>query len=78
MLKSYIGNLKPSDKSAAELRDMGMLDMQTYMQLGAADAMRDAAQNPSGSAGLTAGIGAGMGVGQVLSGALAEFQAQTP
>lgn len=79
MLKSfYIGNLKPSDKSAAELRDMGMLDMQTYMQLQAADAMRDAAQNPSGSAGLTAGIGAGMGVGQVLSGALAGFQAQSP
>jgi excisionase family DNA binding protein len=79
MLKSfYIGNLKPSDKSAAELRDMGMLDMQTYMQLQAADAMRDAAQNPSGGAGLTAGIGAGMGVGQVLSGALAGFQAQSP
>lgn len=74
----YIGNLKPSDKSAAELRDMGMLDMQTYMQLQAADAMRDAAQNPSGGAGLTAGIGAGMGVGQILAGSLAGFQGQTP
>ena len=29
--------------------------------------MRDAAQNPSGGAGLTAGIGAGMGIGNVLS-----------
>lgn len=67
-LKSfYIGNLKPSDKSAEELRQMGMLDMQTYTQLQAADAMRDAAQNPSGGAGLTAGIGAGMGIGNVLS-----------
>jgi excisionase family DNA binding protein len=67
-LKSfYIGNLKPSDKSAEELRAMGMLDMQTYTQLQAADAMRDAAQNPSGGAGLTAGIGAGMGIGNVLS-----------
>ncbi|HWQ47310.1 MAG TPA: SPFH domain-containing protein [Longilinea sp.] len=67
-LKSfYIGNLKPSDKSAQELRDMGMLDMATYTQLQAADAMRDAAQNPSGGAGLTAGIGAGMGIGNVLS-----------
>ncbi len=45
---------------------MGMLDMQTYTQLQAADAMRDAAQNPSGGAGLTAGIGAGIGVGSVL------------
>ncbi|MDD2522172.1 MAG: SPFH domain-containing protein [Anaerolineaceae bacterium] len=72
ILKSfYIGNLKPSDKSAKELREMGMLDMQTYTQLQAADAMRDAAQNPSGGAGLTAGIGAGMGVGNVLAGSLA-------
>jgi excisionase family DNA binding protein len=63
----YIGNLKPSDKSAEELRAMGMLDMQTYTQLQAADALRDAAQNPSGGAGLTAGIGAGLGVGNVLS-----------
>lgn len=67
-LKSfYIENLKPSSKSAEELRAMGMLDMQTYTQLQAADAMRDAAQNPSGGAGLTAGIGAGLGVGNVLS-----------
>ena len=62
----YIGNLKPSEKSAEELRAMGMLDMQTYTQLQAADAMRDAAQNPSGGAGLTAGIGAGMGIGNAL------------
>jgi len=82
-LKSfYIGNLKPSEKSAEELRAMGMLDMQTYTQLQAADAMRDAAQNPAGGAGLTAGIGAGMGIGNVLSGSLAGMtqgaqQAQT-
>jgi excisionase family DNA binding protein len=68
MLKTfYIGNLKPSEKSAEELRAMGMLDMQVYTQLQAADALRDAAQNPSGGAGLTAGIGAGMGIGNVLS-----------
>src|SRR5690606_18236766 len=35
-----------------------------------ADAMRDAAKNPSGGAGLTAGIGAGVGIGQVMSEAL--------
>ncbi len=70
-LKSfYIESLKPSDKSAEELRAMGMLDIATYTQLQAADAMRDAAQNPSGGAGLTAGIGAGMGIGNVLGDAL--------
>ncbi len=63
----YIGSLKPYEKSAEELRAMGMLDMQTYTQLQAADALRDAAQNPSGGAGLTAGIGAGLGVGNVIS-----------
>jgi excisionase family DNA binding protein len=49
---------------------MGMLDMQTYTQLQAADALRDAAQNPSGGAGLTAGIGAGVGIGNVMGDAL--------
>ena len=78
-LKSfYIGNLKPSSKSAQELRDMGMLDMATYTQLQAADALRDAAQNEGGGAGLTAGIGAGMGIGnlmqQATSGAVAQPQ----
>ncbi len=66
----YIENLKPSSKSAEELRAMGMLDMATYTQLQAADALRDAAQNPSGGAGLTAGIGAGVGIGQVMGSAL--------
>jgi excisionase family DNA binding protein len=67
-LKSfYIGNLKPSDKSAEELRAMGMLDVATYTQLQAADALRDAAENPSGGAGLTAGIGAGVGLGNVIT-----------
>jgi excisionase family DNA binding protein len=76
----YIGNLKPSSKSAQELRDMGMLDMTTYTQLQAADAMRDAAQNPSGGAGLTAGIGAGIGIGnlmqQATSGAMQQQKPQ--
>jgi excisionase family DNA binding protein len=67
-LKSfYIGSLQPSERSIEELRSRGLLDLATYTQLQAADAMRDAAQNPSGGAGLTAGIGAGMGIGNVLS-----------
>jgi excisionase family DNA binding protein len=47
-----------------------MLDMATYTQLQAADAMRDAANNQSGGAGLTAGIGAGMGIGNLMGQAL--------
>ena len=74
----YIGNLKPSEKSAQELRDMGMLDMNVYTQLQAADAMRDAANNQQGGAGLTAGIGAGMGIGNLMGQALQGGQQQQP
>ena len=78
VLKSfYIANLKPYEKSAEELRAMGMLDMQTYTQLQAADALRDAAKNPSGGAGLTAGIGAGMGLGNVISSSLQGMTGQS-
>jgi excisionase family DNA binding protein len=76
-LKSfYIANLKPYEKSAEELRAMGMLDMNVYTQLQAADALRDAAKNPSGGAGLTAGIGAGMGLGNMLTQSLSGMGAQ--
>jgi len=74
----YVGNLKPSDKSAQELRDMGMLDMNVYTQLQAADAMRDAANNQQGGAGLTAGIGAGMGIGNLMGQALQGGMQQQP
>jgi excisionase family DNA binding protein len=79
LLKSfYIGSLKPSEKSAEELRSMGMLDMATYAQLQASDAMREAANNPAGGAGLTAGIGAGLGIGNVLSQSLAGIGQNQP
>jgi len=66
-LKTFlIANLMPSKESVQELRDMGVLDMDTYTRLQAADALLEAAQNPSGGAGLTAGIGAGIGVGNIL------------
>ncbi len=75
ILKSfYISSLKPSEKSAEELRAMGMLDMNTYTQLQAADALRDAAKNQNGGAGLTAGIGAGMGLGNIISNAYGNNQ----
>jgi excisionase family DNA binding protein len=71
----YVNSIKPDERGAEQLRAMGMLDMATYTQLQAADAMRDAAKNPSGGAGLTAGIGAGVGLanvmGQALQGGLA-------
>lgn len=67
-LKTFlIANLMPSKQSVQELRDMGVLDMETYTRLQAADALLEAAQNPSGGAGLTAGIGAGMGIGNILN-----------
>ena len=70
-LKSFVvANLNPSKTSADDLRSMGLLDMATYTQLQAADAMRDAAQNEGGGAGLTAGIGAGMGIGNIMGQAL--------
>ncbi|TFG48887.1 MAG: helix-turn-helix domain-containing protein, partial [Anaerolineales bacterium] len=67
-LKTFlIASLMPSEQSAQELRDMGVLDMETYTRLQAADALIEAAQNPSGGAGLTAGIGAGMGIGNIIN-----------
>jgi len=70
-LKAFvIANVTPSKESAEDLRDMGLLDTATYTQLQAADAMRDAAQNEGGGAGLTAGIGAGLGIGNVMGEAL--------
>jgi excisionase family DNA binding protein len=68
LLKAFvIANMNPSKTTADDLRAMGLLDTATYTQLQAADAMRDAAQNPSGGAGLTAGIGAGMGIGNLMN-----------
>ncbi len=70
-LKSfYITNMRPSQKSAEELRDSGLLSVEMYTRLQAADAMREAARNPGGGAGLTAGIGAGMGIGNIMTEAL--------
>ncbi len=71
VLKGFvIANLTPSRTTAEALREMGLLDTQAYTQLQAADAMREAAANPTGGAGLTAGIGAGLGIGQVMGEAL--------
>jgi membrane protease subunit (stomatin/prohibitin family) len=56
---------------------MGVLgDMGKYTQFEAAQAMRDAAQNPSGRAGLGAGLGAGFAVGNAMAGAMGEAMRQ--
>lgn len=49
-------------------------DMRTYTQYQTAQAMRDAAQNPSGggAAGIGVGLGAGQAMGQAMAGALAQ------
>lgn len=49
-------------------------DMQTYTQFQTAQAMRDAAQNPSGggAAGMGVGLGAGMAMGQAMAEAVAK------
>jgi membrane protease subunit (stomatin/prohibitin family) len=59
--------LTPKTTTADDLRSMGLLDVATYTQLQAADAMRDAAQSPGGAAGTGVGIGAGLGLGQAMA-----------
>ncbi len=65
----YIQGLAPAQNAMQILRDRGLISadgVALYTQLQAADAMRDAASNPSGGAGLTAGIGAGVGLGNIM------------
>jgi len=66
-------SLPPEVEAAMDKRtSMGVLgDASRYAQFQAADAMRDAAQNPSGGAGLGAGLGAGFAVGNAMAGAMA-------
>jgi membrane protease subunit (stomatin/prohibitin family) len=83
VVKFVIENISvpPEVEAAMDKRaSMGALgDMNKYMQYQAAEAMRDAAQNPSGGAGLGAGLGAGIGVGQMMGQAMGNaMQPQTP
>lgn len=74
LTKFFVENisLPPEVEAAMDKRtSMGVLgDAQRYAQFQAADAMRDAAQNPSGGAGLGAGLGAGFAVGGAMANAL--------
>lgn len=71
-------SLPPEVEAAMDKRtSMGVIgDVNRYTQFQAADAMRDAAQNPSGGAGLGAGLGAGFAVGNAMAGAMSNAMSQ--
>ena len=74
LTKFVIENISlPAEVEAAMDRrtSMGVLgDAGRYAQFQAADAMRDAAQNPSGGAGAGVGLGAGFAMGNAMAGAM--------
>jgi membrane protease subunit (stomatin/prohibitin family) len=65
-------SLPPEVEAALDKRtSMGVIgDLGRYTQLQAADAMRAAAENPSGGAGTGAGLGAGFAIGNAMAGAM--------
>lgn len=75
LTKFFVENisLPPEVEAAMDKRtSMGVIgDVNRYAQFQAADAMRDAAQNPSGGAGMGAGLGAGFAIGNQMMGQMA-------
>ena len=64
------------EKTMDRRTSMGVLgDMNKYTQYQAAEAMREAANNPGGGAGIGAGMGAGMAMGQLFTQQMAQQQA---
>jgi membrane protease subunit (stomatin/prohibitin family) len=64
----YMGPTEDTAKAIDEAASMGALgDMSAYMQFQAARAMRDAAQQPEGTAGTGVGLGAGVGMGAAMA-----------
>jgi membrane protease subunit (stomatin/prohibitin family) len=80
LTKFIVENISlPEEVEAAmdKRTSMGVIgDVNRYAQFQAADAMRDAAQNPSGGAGLGAGLGAGFAVGNMMAGSMTEAMKQ--
>ena len=67
------------EKAMDKRTSMGVLgDMGKYAQFQADEAMRDAANNPTGMAGMGVGMGAGMGMGQMFTQAFGGAQQQVP
>jgi membrane protease subunit (stomatin/prohibitin family) len=80
LTKFVVENISlPQEVEAAmdQRTQMGVLgDMGKYTQFQAAQAMRDAAQNPGGGAGLGAGLGAGFAVGGAMANAMTDAMRQ--
>src|SRR2546422_5740208 len=80
LTKFVVENISlPQEVEAAmdQRTQMGVLgDMGKYTQFQAAQAMRDAAQNPGGGAGIGAGLGAGFAVGNAMAGAMTDAMKQ--
>ncbi|HKE57315.1 MAG TPA: SPFH domain-containing protein [Pyrinomonadaceae bacterium] len=76
LTKFVIENISlPQEVEAAmdKRTSMGVIgDVGRYAQFQAADAMRDAAQNPGGGAGTGAGLGAGFAIGNAMAGAMTD------
>ena len=53
-------------------------NMGTYTQYQAANAIKDAAQNQGGMAGMGVGVGAGLGFGHIMGNAIGQAATQTP
>jgi membrane protease subunit (stomatin/prohibitin family) len=76
LTKFVIENISlPQEVEAAmdKRTSMGVIgDVGRYAQFQAADALRDAAQNPGGGAGTGAGLGAGFAIGNAMAGAMSD------
>src|SRR4026209_1743533 len=80
LTKFVIENISlPQEVEAAmdKRTSMGVIgDVGRYAQFQAADAMRDAAQNPGGGAGTGGGLGAGFALGNAMAGAMSNAMNQ--
>src|SRR5213593_5047199 len=81
LTKFVIENISlPAEVEAAmdKRTSMGVIgDVGRYAQFQAADAMREAAQNPSGGASTGAGLGAGFAIGNAMAGAMTDAMKQS-
>ena len=81
LTKFVIENISlPQEVEAAmdKRTSMGVIgDVGRYTQFQAADAMRDAAQNPGGAAGTGVGLGAGFAMGNAMAGAMTDAMKQS-
>ena len=81
LTKFLVENISlPQEVEAAmdKRTSMGVIgDVGRYTQFQAADAMRDAAQNPGGGAGTGVGLGAGFALGNAMAGAMTDAMKQS-